>query len=96
MLYLISLNFGDRSLAADRVHLTNYVDDEQDPTKCVRTGIDLAKEEFEDFNVAQSTHVTFCLKELRAILSFSEACQIELQCRLEGAGQYAILFYIHC
>ena len=79
--------FLHRSLNADRVHLSNYIDDDQDVTKCVRTEVTLAKEEFEEFNVALSTQVTFCLKELRAILSFAEALVQELQCRMEGAGQ---------
>ena len=59
----------------------------QDPSKCVRTEVTLAKEEFEEFNVALCTQVTFCLKELRAILSFAEALVLELECRMEGAGR---------
>jgi len=82
------------SLTADRVHLSNYIDDEQDPSKCVRTEVTLAKEEFEEFNVALCTQVTFCLKELRAILSFAEALVLELQCRMEGAGN-PVLFSLN-
>lgn len=58
-----------------------------DPAKCVRTDVTLAKEEFFDFNVALSTQVTFCLKELRAILFFAEPLGLDIQCRMEGAGQ---------
>jgi len=82
------------SLTADRVHLSNYIDDEQDPSKCVRTEVTLAKEEFEEFNVALCTQVTFCLKELRAILSFAEALVLELECRMEGAGS-PVLFSLN-
>lgn len=59
-----------------------------DPTKCVRTEVTLAKGEFDYFNVALCTQVTFCLKELRAILAFAEPLSLELHCRMEGAGQY--------
>nr|SVE73710.1 EOG090X0A9P [Daphnia atkinsoni] len=75
------------SLAMDQVHLSNHIDDEIDPSKCVRTEITLAKDEFVDFNVALCTQVTFCLKELRAILAFAEALKLDLDCRMEGAGQ---------
>ncbi|XP_057369553.1 cell cycle checkpoint control protein RAD9A-like isoform X2 [Daphnia carinata] len=75
------------SLAMDQVHLSNHIDDELDPSKCVRTEVTLAKDEFVDFNVALCTQVTFCLKELRAILAFAEALKLDLDCRMEGAGQ---------
>nr|SVE88792.1 EOG090X0A9P [Daphnia sinensis]SVE89416.1 EOG090X0A9P [Daphnia sinensis]SVE90665.1 EOG090X0A9P [Daphnia sinensis]SVE91291.1 EOG090X0A9P [Daphnia sinensis] len=75
------------SLAMDQVHLSNHIDDEVDPSKCVRTEVTLAKDEFVDFNVALCTQVTFCLKELRAILAFAEALKLDLDCRMEGAGQ---------
>ncbi|KAK4010634.1 cell cycle checkpoint control protein RAD9A isoform X2 [Daphnia magna] len=75
------------SLAMDQVHLSNHIDDEIDPSKCVRTEVTLAKDEFVDFNVALCTQVTFCLKELRAILAFAEALKLDLDCRMEGAGQ---------
>nr|SVE74334.1 EOG090X0A9P [Daphnia barbata] len=75
------------SLAMDQVHLSNHIDDEVDPSKCVRTEVTLAKDEFTDFNVALCTQVTFCLKELRAILAFAEALKLDVDCRMEGAGQ---------
>lgn len=61
----------------------------KDPSKCVRTEVTLAKEEFISFNVALCTQITFCLKELRAILAFAEALGLDLDCRMESAGQYA-------
>ncbi|XP_046638173.1 cell cycle checkpoint control protein RAD9A-like isoform X2 [Daphnia pulicaria] len=75
------------SLAMDQVHLSNHIDDEIDPSKCVRTEVTLVKDEFIEFNVALCTQVTFCLKELRAILAFAEALKLDLDCRMEGAGQ---------
>ena len=53
----------------------------------MRTEITVGKEEFEDFNVAQSTKLTFCLKELRAILAFAEPLGLQLQCRMGDAGE---------
>nr|SVE94392.1 EOG090X0A9P [Simocephalus serrulatus] len=82
------------SLAMDQVHLSNHIDDELDPSKCVRTEVTLAKDEFIDFNVALCTQVTFCLKELRAILGFAEALGLDLDCRMEGAGQ-PVLFSLN-
>ena len=71
-----------------QVHLSNHIDDEIDPSKCVRTEVTLVKDEFFEFNVALCTQVTFCLKELRAILTFAESLKLDLDCRMEGAGQY--------
>nr|SVE73091.1 EOG090X0A9P [Ceriodaphnia reticulata] len=82
------------SLAMDQVHLSNHIDDELDPSKCVRTEVTLAKDEFIEFNVALCTQITFCLKELRAILAFAEALGLDLYCRMETAGQ-PVLFSLH-
>lgn len=58
-----------------------------DPSKCVRTEVTLAKDEFNSFQVKFCTQVTFCLKELRAVLSFAEALGLDLDCHMESAGQ---------
>ena len=53
----------------------------------MRTEVTLGKDEFIEFNVALCTQVTFCLKELRAILAFAEALSLNIDCLMEAAGQ---------
>ena len=69
------------------VKLKNYVDDEPDPSKVVHTEMTLVPEEFDDIQIGVDTQVTFCLKELRAILSFSEFLNQPVSLHFEHAGR---------
>ncbi|XP_014670806.1 PREDICTED: cell cycle checkpoint control protein RAD9A-like isoform X2 [Priapulus caudatus] len=70
-----------------KLSLRNYVDDEPDPSKVVQTEVTLAPEEFDNYQVGVDTEVTFCLKELRAILAFTEAVGQPLAAYFETAGK---------
>lgn len=52
-----------------------------------RTQIALAVGEFEQYNIGSSANVTFCLKELRAILSFAEIVNLPISVNFEDAGR---------
>ncbi|XP_064620725.1 cell cycle checkpoint control protein RAD9B-like isoform X2 [Lineus longissimus] len=70
-----------------KVSLKNYVEDEPDPNKVIHTEMTLNPDEFDSFQVGVDAEVTFCLKELRAILAFSEAGNLPLSMNFESAGK---------
>lgn len=75
------------SVCPEHVKITNYIDDEPDRSKVVHTVMTLAPEEFDYFRIGIDTKVTFCLKELRAILAFSEYVNQPLSLHFEQAGR---------
>ena len=74
-----------------KVTIRNYVDDEPDPNKCIRSELALDPDEFEEYQIGVDTEVTFCLKEFRAILAFSEPANLPLTTHFEGAGKPIVL-----
>ncbi|XP_077996119.1 cell cycle checkpoint control protein RAD9A-like isoform X2 [Glandiceps talaboti] len=74
-------------VSPERVSLKNYVDDEPDPTRVMHTEMCLLPEEFEDYTIGIDTEVTFCLKELRAILSFADSCGLQISVIFEMLGK---------
>ncbi|KAK7505982.1 hypothetical protein BaRGS_00002704 [Batillaria attramentaria] len=75
------------TLRPDNVSLKNYLEDEPDPTKVVHTELSLVPEEFDQYQVGVDTDITFCLKELRAILAFAETAGLPLNIHFETAGR---------
>ena len=75
------------SVSPESVKVTNYVDAEPDPSKVVHTEMTLVPEEFDNFQIGVDTQVTFCLKELRAILAFSEFVNQPLSLHFEHSGK---------
>ncbi|XP_057315283.1 cell cycle checkpoint control protein RAD9A-like [Hydractinia symbiolongicarpus] len=75
------------SVCPQAVKVRNFVDDEPDPTKVVHTEMTLVPEEFDNFQIGIDTQVTFCLKELRAILAFSEFVNQPLAIHFEHSGK---------
>ncbi|XP_059178420.1 cell cycle checkpoint control protein RAD9A-like isoform X2 [Physella acuta] len=71
----------------DYVALKNYVDDEPDPNKVIHTELTLSPNEFDNYQVGVDSDVTFCLKELRAILGFADITSLPLTVQFEGAGK---------
>ncbi|XP_013413534.1 cell cycle checkpoint control protein RAD9A [Lingula anatina] len=71
----------------DKVLLKNYVEDEPDPKKVVHTELGLDPIEFDHFQSGVDTEVTFCLKELRAILAFAEVTALPVSAHFESAGK---------
>ncbi|XP_067685988.1 cell cycle checkpoint control protein RAD9A-like [Haliotis asinina] len=71
----------------NKVALKNYTDDEHDQTKVVHTELTLTPEEFDNCQVGVDTEITFCLKELRAILAFTEVTNLPLNIHFETPGR---------
>uniref|UniRef100_A0A915ISL8 Cell cycle checkpoint control protein RAD9A n=1 Tax=Romanomermis culicivorax TaxID=13658 RepID=A0A915ISL8_ROMCU len=70
--------------------LTNCLDDEPDPDKCVKTVMRLNADEFDKFLVCTPAEVTFCLKELRAFLTFIEVFRLPVSIYFDHSGKPAI------
>ena len=51
------------------------------------TELKIANSEFERFDVALEREVTFCLKELRAILTFQDAVALPLDIYFDDPGK---------
>lgn len=75
------------TICSDKVLFRNYVDDEPDPNKVVHTELTLESQEFEEFEVERETRITFCLKELKAILSFSEGFNVPVMIQCQSGGK---------
>ncbi|XP_052797661.1 cell cycle checkpoint control protein RAD9B-like isoform X2 [Mya arenaria] len=71
----------------EKIVIKNYVDDEPDPNKVMHTNLSLEPDEFDNCQVGVDTEVTFCLKELRAILGFAEVTTLPLTINFETAGR---------
>lgn len=54
----------------------------------MHTEVSLVSEEFDNYQVGLDTDVTFCLKELRAILSFTESVNLPVTASFETCGKY--------
>uniref|UniRef100_A0A8C4Q8T7 Cell cycle checkpoint control protein RAD9A n=1 Tax=Eptatretus burgeri TaxID=7764 RepID=A0A8C4Q8T7_EPTBU len=70
-----------------KVFLRNYLDGEVDVGRATLTGICLSPQEFEHFTAGVDTEVTFCLKELRGVLTFAEASNLSVSINFESAGR---------
>ncbi|KAJ7387377.1 Cell cycle checkpoint control protein rad9b [Desmophyllum pertusum] len=65
----------------------NYVDDEPDPARVIHTEMMLVPDEFDNYQIGVDTDVTFCLKELRAILAFAEFSSQPINVHFETSGK---------
>ena len=58
-----------------------------DPNRVIHTEMMLAPEEFDNYQIGVDTDVTFCLKELRAILTFAEFSSQPINVHFETSGK---------
>ncbi|XP_014734221.1 PREDICTED: cell cycle checkpoint control protein RAD9A [Sturnus vulgaris] len=72
-----------------KISLRNYVE-EADPSKTMVTELWLAEDEFQSVAVAPGSHITFCLKEFRGLLSFAEASNLPLTIHFDEPGRPVI------
>ncbi|XP_023232946.1 cell cycle checkpoint control protein RAD9A-like [Centruroides sculpturatus] len=70
----------------EKVVMKNYVDDEPDPNQVIHTELSLEKEEFELYQLETEIIVTFCLKELRAVVNFAESCSVPILICIQASG----------
>ncbi|NXW52907.1 RAD9A protein, partial [Nyctiprogne leucopyga] len=73
-----------------RISLRNYVEDETESSKTMVTELWLAEDEFQAVAVAPDSHITFCLKEFRGLLSFAEASNLPLTIHYDVPGRPVI------
>uniref|UniRef100_A0A8D2NLY8 RAD9 checkpoint clamp component A n=1 Tax=Zosterops lateralis melanops TaxID=1220523 RepID=A0A8D2NLY8_ZOSLA len=70
-----------------KISLRNYVEDEAEPSKTMVTELWLAEDEFQSVAVTPGSHITFCLKEFRGLLSFAEASNLPLTIHFDEPGR---------
>ncbi|NWH43547.1 RAD9A protein, partial [Fregata magnificens] len=70
-----------------KISLRNYVEDETEPSKTMVTELWLAEDEFQTVAVAPGSHITFCLKEFRGLLTFAEASNLPLTIHYDVPGR---------
>ncbi|XP_067388120.1 cell cycle checkpoint control protein RAD9A [Emydura macquarii macquarii] len=75
---------------AGKVSFRNYLDGETEPSRTMMTELSLSEDEFQDVQVQQLSHITFCLKEFRALLSFAESSNLPLNIHFDSPGRPAI------
>lgn len=74
-------------VSPETLKVKNYVDDEPEPNRVIHTEMMLAPEEFDNYQIGVDTEVTFCLKELRAILTFAEFSSQPINMHFETSGR---------
>ena len=69
--------------------MKNFVEDEDanGPKKMVHSQLTMQPTEFEDFKITKESNVTFCLKELRSIISFADAMNLPLKASFNNGGE---------
>ncbi|NXS09025.1 RAD9A protein, partial [Neodrepanis coruscans] len=73
-----------------KISLRNYVEDEAEPSKTMVTELCLAEDEFQSVAVSPGSHITFCLKEFRGLLTFAEASNLPLTIHFDEPGRPVI------
>lgn len=69
------------------VVLKNYVEQDDDASRAPLTEVRLLPDEFDVYQIGVDSSLTYCLKELRAILLFTDAINHSLSMRFEAAGK---------
>ncbi|KAM9858185.1 cell cycle checkpoint control protein RAD9B [Aulostomus maculatus] len=74
------------SLSPLRVSLRNYYEGGNSRMKMMSTEMSLHPDEFDYFQVGEDSDITFCLKELRGLLSFAELHCLPVSVHFDTAG----------
>ncbi|KAI4889582.1 hypothetical protein NFI96_029473 [Prochilodus magdalenae] len=75
------------SVSPIRVKLKSYYEEENDHTRNMYTEMSVHPDEFDYFQVGVDSDVTFCLKELRGLLSFAESHGLPVSAHFSASGK---------
>ncbi|ROI64845.1 Cell cycle checkpoint control protein RAD9A [Anabarilius grahami] len=75
------------SISSLKVALKTFYEEDNSCIKGMNTELMLHPDEFDYFQVGEDSAVTFCLKELRGLLSFAESYGLPVSCHFGVAGQ---------
>ena len=71
--------------------INNYADECADEKKRVNTELSMQPEEFDCYSISQQASLTFCLKELKSLIGFSEPLGLAITASFTEGGRPLIL-----